>query len=129
MNAQEHPFTVGNILTSNLEFSHLWCEQFFRLSGNANKRLHSFQGEQIVQGSAILTRLDSELSRLLPENIDVCIRSVTFRKPIRMDEPFLLFLECTQQNESSTEIVATITSLNKETILVTAEFHLSKSEI
>ncbi len=47
----------GETVTENFTFSPEWCESFLRISGDSNFDLHSMEGLQIVQGTAIITSL------------------------------------------------------------------------
>lgn len=67
-------------------FSTEWCLEYFKLSGDKNMHLHGENGQGIVQGTALITRVGSLVSNVLPSYQLRTIIKISFLQEIHIGE-------------------------------------------
>ncbi len=93
-------------------FDREWCQKFFELSEDHNRDLHdTLNGLRIVQGVAIITKLGTVVSSILPSYMVAKIGVIAFKKITRVGDYVHIDLECVQAKGTFLRIKATLTEV------------------
>ncbi len=100
---------MGQTKTVVLDFTSVWCRQYFELSGDENRMIHSPEvGKGIVQGMGIMTKVGAAISRHMPGFMVVKVGELKFRKPVFVGNLLHMTMQRLDDDHRLTKVAVTL---------------------